>query len=62
MKTLKGKAHQVYEGHWYKLKNPWRIGCCDCGLEHEILFKSKKGVLWYKAKIIKTTAKHHSKK
>jgi len=34
----------------YKLCNPLIFTCCDCGLAHQFEFKSKKGVLYWKAK------------
>jgi hypothetical protein len=47
---LDWKARQVYEGRWYKLYSPHRIGCCDCGLVHTLKFKNVKGKILFMAK------------
>lgn len=31
---------QIYNDQWFIPKQPvWKMGCCDCGLVHDVYFK-----------------------
>lgn len=33
------KYDQIIDGEWNDVPKEWRLGCCDCGLVHDMNFR-----------------------
>jgi hypothetical protein len=52
------KLAQLTDGQWVSpIHRGYRLACCDCGLEHRMDFRIRKGAVQFRATRVKPRAK-----